>query len=94
MVKKLELIDYTEGIPGVVDESAALEALVPQDLSQMIAEDYGVEDRERLAKAAAEAAYDEVSQAYRTPFIKFAAQRAVRLALGLESLPQEEQGDN
>lgn len=63
----------------------------PSELAEVIATDYSVENRQRLADAAANAALAAVPEQYRGgPIGRNIAQAAARMALGLESLPPDE----
>lgn len=75
------------------NEDVWLHSGVPVELSQVIADQYDADDRQRLAVAAAEAAVSEIGAAYRSPIVRNAAYNAVRMALGLKTLPEQE-GDN
>lgn len=51
---------------------------------------YSEEERQILADQAAQAAYNDVPEAYRSPFIYNAVRYASQLAMGLKPLPEEE----
>lgn len=70
-------------------EGAWLRSDMPDELARSIAEEFGEADRQGLAGAAAAAATDEVGEAYRSPFVRHAAESAARMALGLKPLPEE-----
>ncbi len=93
MVHKYEEKALTESL--FANEDIWHYAAVPAELSEAIADEYGEEDRQGLADAACEAAFQEVSDTYvNNPIVKNVAYSAVRMALGLKPLPERQEGDN
>ena len=63
----------------------------PADLAQIIAIDYGPEDRARLVETALEAALNEVDDKYgrHNPWVRAIAKNALEMGLGLKPLPEQ-----
>jgi hypothetical protein len=78
-------------IPGTDHPEDWRYASRPHDLAEMISSPYSDEDRQRLADAASQAALADVKEAYMSPFVRIAAERAAKLALGLLELPAEDE---
>ncbi|MEO6513385.1 MAG: hypothetical protein ABIR37_01720 [Candidatus Saccharimonadales bacterium] len=68
---------------------------IPHELAELIAGEYGIENLQNLADVALEAALDEQPDAYgrHSPFVRSVAKSALRMALGLKPLPEQEQGE-
>jgi hypothetical protein len=63
----------------------------PVDLAEIIAIEYGPEDRTRLANVALEAALNEHDDKYgrHNPWVRAIAKSALQMGLGLKPLPEQ-----
>ena len=93
MAKHIEFSDHWSEAVDAVGSNPSREVRSPQQIIQEIARNYTEEERRGLVEYVGNTAISQMNQTYVTPFVKNAGTDALRFAVGLHELP-EEQGDN